>query len=329
MSIEWTQRPRNKSDLLRFDYWILLKSILSLRSQEVLRSTTTPRISSTPQDPRQETEVPHQPNNTASVMPSEPMTPESSAEIINEPAARISAALPVAETSDPESSHIPQTRPLDVNSSNGQVGQKVHALSPVNNSLKRDLSHMPKDQAPTCGPGSSSKPPTCQQTSQVIAPLHTLPRITVPPNRQPSKALSSSAVRSHVSSPATSISSGKSWASEMSLTLQISDGSFDLETDVSGDYLRHLDLSAFFAFFSQRSGVPLAELQTLILKMRFEGGPRQNQVIDKTSGEEEWRKVKSRIRRFFEFVRGENPSANGFYIWIEFGKEVPCGSNNE
>jgi hypothetical protein len=103
------------------------------------------------------------------------------------------------------------------------------------------------------------------------------------------------------------------------MTLQKSDSTFDFDNEVSGDYLRALDLSAFFAFFSQRSGVPLSELQCLTLKLNFGGRPPQIFVVGKEIESEEWGAVKGKIRKFFEFVRGENEGEKRFYVWIEIG----------
>ena len=110
-----------------------------------------------------------------------------------------------------------------------------------------------------------------------------------------------------------------SWWSKIVLTLQISNGAFDLDTEYSGDYISDTDLSAFFEFFSQRSSVPLAKLGWLTLTMRFGVRSPQVQFIDRMGGEEEWRALKTKIEKLFEFVRDKYPQETKFYIWIEIG----------
>ena len=106
--------------------------------------------------------------------------------------------------------------------------------------------------------------------------------------------------------------------------LQNSNGTWDLDKKVHDSYLRVLDLSAFFALFSQRSGVPLVELDYLTFKLIFGAHPQQIEVIHKDSGEEEWMDLKAKIRKFFKFVWNGNPREREFDVWVEIGdtKEV-------
>ena len=122
---------------------------------------------------------------------------------------------------------------------------------------------------------------------------------------------------------------------EISLTLQNSNGTWDLETRyAASSYLRKLDLAAFFAFFSQRSGVPLADLDYLTFKLMF-GDLREHlpqiETINKHSGEQEWEKLKSKIGKFFKFVRSWSPRGSEFDIWVEIGdkKEVLQEENED
>lgn len=261
----------------------------------------------------------------------EPMTPESPAERVNQSAAEIQAASSATKTSYTHSSHIPndEATSLVTNSSNGNLIQSDPAILPVVNSLDGDLSRRPKDQAPSPIVGLSNRASSHIHSDGVMAAQKVSLSTPALPKHQSSKS-TSTAARPHLSSPATARPSGKPWASRISLTLQTSDGTFDFDNEVSGNYLRVPDLSAFFAFFSQRSNVPLAELDCLTLKMRFGGRPQQIQVINKLGTEEEWMTVKTKIRKFFEFVRDENPKAR-FYIWIEIGNknEVVCEDEEE
>ena len=138
---------------------------------------------------------------------------------------------------------------------------------------------------------------------------------------QQSKTASASVAYSHLSSPVPITSRGKSsWWPKIVLTLQNSDGAFDLDNEVSGDYLSDTDLLGFFDFFSQRSSVPLAKLDCLTLTMKFGVRSSQIQVINKMDGEEEWRALKTKIEKLFEFVSDKYPQETKFYIWIEIGK---------
>jgi hypothetical protein len=113
---------------------------------------------------------------------------------------------------------------------------------------------------------------------------------------------------------------------EISLTLQRSDRTWDLDNKYpASSYLGHLDLTAFFAFFSQRSGLPLAELDYLTFKLRFgDQYPQQIELINKDNGEKEWKKLKSKIKKFFKFVKDSTPRESEFDVWVEIGnkKEV-------
>ena len=113
----------------------------------------------------------------------------------------------------------------------------------------------------------------------------------------------------------------------MFLTFQKSNRAWDLDNKyLASSYLGVLDLAAFFALFSQRSGVALAELEYLTFTLMFGNHPPQIEVINKNGGEEEWKKLKDKIRKFFKFVKHGSPKESEFDIWVEIGdKEAMLG----
>jgi hypothetical protein len=113
---------------------------------------------------------------------------------------------------------------------------------------------------------------------------------------------------------------------------QNSNGTWDLDNKYpASSYLGFLDLGAFFAFFSQRSGVALAELEYLTFKLIFGDHSQQIEVINKNGGEEEWEKLKGKIRKFFKFVKNGSPRESEFDIWVEIGdkKEAIRGEDED
>ena len=117
---------------------------------------------------------------------------------------------------------------------------------------------------------------------------------------------------------------------ELFLILQKRNGTFDLSNKLLyKSYLPALDLSAFFALFSQRSGVPLADLNVLTFKLDFGNHPQQIEVIRRFGGAEEWIDLKSTIRKFFKFVRKGSPRETDFDIWVEIGCEEDFGEAND
>jgi hypothetical protein len=177
------------------------------------------------------------------------------------------------------------------------------AQSPIANS-----SNTESNSAHNKAPGVAIAAPKSSSATSATSILQSIPG-------------SAAVAHSILSSPVPTTSRDQSsWWSKIVLTLQNSDGAFDLDNEAFGDCLRDTDLSAFFKFFSQRSRVPLTKLDWLTLTMKFGVRPSQVQVINKMGGEEEWRVLKTKIEKLFEFVRDKYPQETKFYIWIEIGK---------
>jgi hypothetical protein len=105
---------------------------------------------------------------------------------------------------------------------------------------------------------------------------------------------------------------------EITVTLQNSNSSLDFDNQLLASDVLVLDLPGFYAFFSERSGVPLTVLGCLTFSIKFGDYPRQILVISKDSGEEEWIDMKAKIRKIFTYVR-ENHTKTEFNIWVEIG----------
>ena len=141
---------------------------------------------------------------------------------------------------------------------------------------------------------------------------------STPPSSSKRKAASTSPVNTFNRSPLTTPGRNNP---ELVVILQRSNGTFDLTHKLPyKTYIPRLVLSAFCALFSQRSGVPLSELDYLTFKLDFGNHPQQIEVIRRDSREDEWNELKDRIRKFFKFVRKGSPREKDFDIWVEIGR---------
>ncbi|TGO19861.1 hypothetical protein BTUL_0002g01070 [Botrytis tulipae] len=77
--------------------------------------------------------------------------------------------------------------------------------------------------------------------------------------------------------------------------LQRSSSVIDTSISFSYQYMESLSLSNLFAFFSQRSGIPLERLDDLTFRCMF--GEYQQFVIGKNMGDGEWKRARKRIWR--------------------------------
>ncbi|KAF7903088.1 hypothetical protein BELL_0514g00060 [Botrytis elliptica] len=77
--------------------------------------------------------------------------------------------------------------------------------------------------------------------------------------------------------------------------LQRSSSLIDTSISFSYQYMESLSLSNLFAFFSQRSGIPLERLDDLTFRCMF--GEYQQFVIGKNMGDGEWKRARKRIWR--------------------------------
>lgn len=77
--------------------------------------------------------------------------------------------------------------------------------------------------------------------------------------------------------------------------LQRSSSLIDTSISFSYQYMESLSLSNLFAFFSQRSGIPLERLDDLTFRCMF--GEYQQFVIGKNMGDSEWKRARKRIWR--------------------------------
>lgn len=235
-----------------------------------------------PATPRLTVAATKPPSPSPSPIRAQPMTPKS-------PAVRHETARTKDQRSSP-----PSPTSLAVNSAVWVSKDMLLGARRLKTRSVRSETIVPEHQQPT----TSSFTSTSSKASNSTGTLPSRPQL---PNRTPTPQRSNP---------------------EISLTLQNWNGTWDLDNKYPApSYLGVLDLGAFFAFFSQRSGVALADLDYLTFKLIFGEHPQQIEVINKNSGDEGWKKLKDKIRKFFKFVRNGNRRESDFDVWVEIGNK--------
>jgi hypothetical protein len=110
-------------------------------------------------------------------------------------------------------------------------------------------------------------------------------------------------------------------------TLQDSLKRYDLNNPVPASQLKASSLSTFFAFFSERSCVPLDQLDCLTFS--FFWACNNVEVIRKEALEAEWEKLKDKMRRMYRLTKLKRPGHTDFEVWVDIGNTKEAGEEGE
>ncbi|TGO41706.1 hypothetical protein BHYA_0017g00150 [Botrytis hyacinthi] len=161
-------------------------------------------------------------------------------------------------------------------------------------------------------PGTQSMPgnPLRQQASAIVltpkinSTSHHCHPASYPPQQQPPVINSTPKIdtASQYSHPAQSLATPQQTPTtpqgagpKLDFYLQRASSVIDTSISFSYQYMESLSLSNLFAFFSQRSGIPLERLDDLTFRCMF--GEYQQFVIGKNMGDGEWKRARKRIWR--------------------------------
>jgi hypothetical protein len=94
-------------------------------------------------------------------------------------------------------------------------------------------------------------------------------------------------------------------------------GILDHDEPISREDWCKYELPEIFALISGKSGQPLASISCL--RLSYMWGSLDGIIVKESQSNEDWKKLKARIKKEFFLARKEMPQETDFQIWVKTG----------